>query len=153
MKKGIPVNRLSQDSTHVNKYGQKLIELCKRCSIYIANGRLSNDKNIGKTKCKDASLVDYLLLSSSLFDQIWICEFDVIDYNPMFSDAHNRLHFSIIASPPIQNNSNNKNTITYIKWNSEKAENFTRSLINDNNGVLNRLRWYHTLQVKFDLLV
>ena len=62
-KKGIPVNRFSQDSTHVNKYGQKLIELCKRCSIYIANGRLSNDKNIGKTTCKDASLVDYLLLS------------------------------------------------------------------------------------------
>ena len=86
-----------------------------------------------------------------MFDQI--CEFDVIDYNPMFSDAHNRLHFSIIASPPIQNNSNNKNTITYIKWNSEKAENFTRSLINDNNGVLNRLRWYQTLQVQFDLLV
>lgn len=59
-----------------------------------------------------------------MFDQI--CEFDVIDTNPMFSDAHNRLHFNFIASP---NNGNNKNTITYIKWNSDKAENFTCSLM------------------------
>jgi hypothetical protein len=84
---------------------------------------LSTDKNIGKTTCKDASLVDYVLLSSNIFDQVY--EFDVIDCNPMFSDAHNRLHFSIIASPPIQNNGNNKNAITYIKWNSNKEENIT----------------------------
>ena len=89
-----------------------VILLLPLCAIYIANGKLSNDKNIGKTTCKDASLVDYLLLSSSMFNEI--CELDVTDNNPMFSDAHSRLHFSIIAAPPIQNNGNNKNTITYI---------------------------------------
>lgn len=69
----------------------------------------------------------------------------------MFSDAHNRLHFSIIASPPIQNNSNNKNTITYIKWNSDKAENFTRhvhlltiTMVNRLNSMLDDVEHCHT---------
>jgi hypothetical protein len=33
----------------VNKYGQKLVELCKRCSLYIANGRVYKDKFIGRS--------------------------------------------------------------------------------------------------------
>jgi hypothetical protein len=35
---GIPLERFSEDKARVNKYGQKLVELCKRCSLYIANG-------------------------------------------------------------------------------------------------------------------
>jgi hypothetical protein len=37
---GIPLERFSEDNARVNKYGQKLVELCKRCSLYIANGRV-----------------------------------------------------------------------------------------------------------------
>jgi len=60
--KGIPIERFSNDKTRTNKYGNKLIELCKRCSVHIANGRLDKDRFIGNITCKDASLVDYLIL-------------------------------------------------------------------------------------------
>ena len=46
--KGIPVDRISEDGNNVNNYGRKLIDFCKRCSLYMANGRLHNDKFIGK---------------------------------------------------------------------------------------------------------
>ena len=45
-------------------------ELCKRCNLFIANGRIFNDQGIGKTTCKNVSLVDYLLLTPHLFDVI-----------------------------------------------------------------------------------
>jgi hypothetical protein len=40
---GIPLERFSEDKARVNKYGQKLVELCKRCSLYIANGILQTN--------------------------------------------------------------------------------------------------------------
>ena len=59
---GIPLERFkfSEDKARVNKYGQKLVEVCKRCSLYIANGRVYKDTFIGRNTCKDTSLVDYL---------------------------------------------------------------------------------------------
>ena len=65
--KDIPLERYSQDVGRVNKYGTKLLELCKRCNLFIGNSRFYSDKGIGRTTCKDASLVDYLLLSPSHF--------------------------------------------------------------------------------------
>jgi hypothetical protein len=65
--KDIPLERYSQDVGRVNKYGMKLLELCKRCNIFIGNGQLYSNKGIGRTTCKDASLVNYLLLSASHF--------------------------------------------------------------------------------------
>jgi hypothetical protein len=58
---GIPIERFSNGKTRTNKYGNKLIELCKRCSVHIANGRLDKDRFIANTTCKDARLVDYLI--------------------------------------------------------------------------------------------
>jgi hypothetical protein len=36
--KDIPLERYSQDVGRVNKYGMKLLELCKRCNLFIGNG-------------------------------------------------------------------------------------------------------------------
>ena len=74
---GIPLERFSEDKARVNKYGQKLVELCKRCSLYIANGRVYKDKFIGGSTCKDTSLVDYLILSSNLFHIL--ADFEVLN--------------------------------------------------------------------------
>ena len=46
---GIPRERLSEDKARVNKYGKKLVELCTRCSLYIANDRVYKDKFIGRS--------------------------------------------------------------------------------------------------------
>ena len=91
--KQIPLDRISLDAGGVNRYGLKLLELCKRCNFFVANGRICSDQGIGRTTCKNVILVDYLLLLPYMFDVI--TEFEIIDFNPMFSDVHNRLHFCI----------------------------------------------------------
>jgi hypothetical protein len=42
--KGVPFERFSNDKTRTNEYGNKLIELYKRCSLHIANGRPDKDR-------------------------------------------------------------------------------------------------------------
>ena len=42
--KGVPFERFNNDKTRTNKYSNKLIELYKRCSLHIANGRLDKDR-------------------------------------------------------------------------------------------------------------
>ena len=66
----IPLERNNEDEGRTNPYGMKLLDLCRRCSLFIANSRLLNDKHTGRTICKNISTVDYLI-------------------NPMFSDVHN----------------------------------------------------------------
>jgi hypothetical protein len=77
--KNIPLERYSQDVDRVNKYGTKLLELCKRCNLFIGNDQLFSDQGIGRTTCKDASLVDYLLLSPSFFDII--TDFEIVEFD------------------------------------------------------------------------
>ena len=140
--KGIPHQRYSEDKTNVNNYGRKLIELCKRCSLYIANGRLHCDKLIGKNTCKDASLVDYLILSPIVFD--YVSEFEVFDFNPMFSDVHNQLHFSFcIPCTKIHKVQDDIKSNTYVRWNTKKSTEFTHVLDNEKLTVLQQIE--HTL--------
>ena len=44
---GIPIQRYSKDISHINNYGYKLLEFCKRLDLYIVNGRISNDQYVG----------------------------------------------------------------------------------------------------------
>ena len=54
----------------VNNYGHKLLGLCKKTNIYIANSRVDDDKGVGSKTCKDTSVVDCLVMSSQLFPLI-----------------------------------------------------------------------------------
>jgi hypothetical protein len=76
-------------TSHILEHGMKLLDLCRRCSLFIANSRLLNDKYTGRTICKNISTVDYLIIYQ------YVNEFTVCDFNPMFSDVHNRIHFTI----------------------------------------------------------
>ena len=44
-----------------------LIQLCRAHNLYIGNGRLGKDKFIGKTTCKNSTVIDYFILSSNVF--------------------------------------------------------------------------------------
>ena len=57
----VPFERASEDNTRHTNYGVKLIEMCKRCAMFIANGRLFKDQTIVRMTCKESSLVDYLI--------------------------------------------------------------------------------------------
>ena len=80
------------------------------------NGRIFNDQGIGKTTCKNVSLVDYLLLTPNLFDVI--SDFAIIDFNPMFSDVHNRIYFSVSLPNRVDNSDINLDTFGCIKKNT-----------------------------------
>ncbi|ESO99271.1 hypothetical protein LOTGIDRAFT_173760 [Lottia gigantea] len=42
----VPLNRSSQDTSAPSSYGLKLLEMCKCNNLYIANGRIDQDKNM-----------------------------------------------------------------------------------------------------------
>ena len=58
----ISVNRASCD-TVVNTNGSKLIEICRGNNLFIVNGRLGSDQNIGNFTFRDTSLIDYTICS------------------------------------------------------------------------------------------
>ena len=60
----IDINRVSKDSK-VNTFGKKMIDFCKNNDMLILNGRAFGDKGVGKPTCKDKSVVDYVICSSS----------------------------------------------------------------------------------------
>jgi hypothetical protein len=77
----IHLHRKSSDKDRCNAYGNKLLNMCKNNNIYIANGRVGNDKNIGKVTSKESnSTVDYFIIASELFP--FITEFGIIDFDP-----------------------------------------------------------------------
>ena len=65
----VPPQRSSQDNS-VNKYGHKLLDMCKHLDLYIVNGRCGDDKDVGKTTSKNISTVDYCIVTKDIFDKI-----------------------------------------------------------------------------------
>ena len=67
-----PIQRFSRECGS-NKFGDALLEMCLAVSLQIVNGRLCNDKLIGKVTCythNGESVVDYLLTSQANFNLI-----------------------------------------------------------------------------------
>ena len=44
---GFSKERQNSDLSRVDNHGKRLLELCKSCDLYIANGRLGLDKSLG----------------------------------------------------------------------------------------------------------
>jgi hypothetical protein len=62
-----------------NKFGNLLLNFCKGNSMFIVNGRVGNDKNIGRFTCRNASVVDYCITSPELLKLFF--DFDRYIYN------------------------------------------------------------------------
>ena len=121
-----PLGRYSNDQGHCNNYGYKLIEFCKNNNLFIVNGRVGKDKMIGKVTSKDTSTVDYLITSANLFS--FISEFEVMDFDPLMSDAHCRIHVSILFNKEsIVNKTSTKENckVKPVRWVEEKKVQFT----------------------------
>ena len=124
----IHLKRGSQDKGRANSFGYKLIGFCRRCNMYIANGHICQDRDLGKTTSNDCSLIDYLIVSSNLLKDVK--EFKIEDNNPLFSDAHNLLHVSIPMNLSYKEKENNhkREYKTKFKWNMSKANEFADGL-------------------------
>jgi hypothetical protein len=59
-----------------NKLGNLLLNFCKGNSMSIVNGRVGNDKNIGRFTCRNASVVDYCITSPELLKLFF--DFDIL---------------------------------------------------------------------------
>ena len=77
--------------------GYELISFLKTSQMAIANGRLGQDRGIGKLTCKNASVVDYVILSYDLFH--YVSDFCVMDFNEMCSDVHCALNVVFKITP------------------------------------------------------
>ena len=58
---GISTERRSRDTTRVNGYGKKLLEICKDNMVYMFNGRVGEDEMIGKETTIHNFIVDYVI--------------------------------------------------------------------------------------------
>ena len=93
---GLPKERHNADQSRIDNYGRRLLELCKSCDLYIANDRLGLNRFLGSKTCKCTTVVDFVVLSPSPFP--YISEFEALPFDPMISDAHSGLHFSLICN-------------------------------------------------------
>ena len=87
----IDINRVSKDSK-VSTFGKQLIEFCNNNDMLILNGRAFGDKGVGKPTCKDKSVVDYVICSSS--SMMFLSNFEVEEFCPLYSGAHNVIKFT-----------------------------------------------------------
>ena len=79
-------NMISSVDKYVNNYGKRLLDLCKSLDMFIVNGRVGSDAQIGKVTCKNVSVVDYAICTPNVLT--CINDFFVNDFDPMLSDVH-----------------------------------------------------------------
>ncbi|CAG2250620.1 unnamed protein product [Mytilus edulis] len=124
----IPLSRMSECHCNINNYGHKLLDMCKKTNVYIANSRLGSDIGIGRTTCKDISVIDYLLLSSKLFSLV--DEFEILDFVPLFlmftmqyslflNQYYHMMKLHMIHHKTIKWNDNNRNEFVNTFHNSQ----------------------------------
>ena len=56
----VDIHRKSMDKKK-NNFGNRLLELCRCNNLFICNGRVGNDKGIGKFTSKNSNVVDYAI--------------------------------------------------------------------------------------------
>ena len=119
-------SRNSMDHTS-NRFGDKLLDLCKAVNILCHNGRSGLDKD-GRLTCMThagESVVDYLLTPFENFSDVK--NFNVHSFNE-FSN-HAPLTFSLVINTCLEQNDGQK-YYTY-KWNDNYRNDFIDSLRND----------------------
>ena len=129
--------------------GYELISFCKANQVAIVNGRVGDDEGIGNLTCKNASVVDYVIISHVLFN--YVVNFKVHPFNELFSDCHNAISIEfelekhageVIREPEWESK---KDDITskigkdqeYVRWDSCLKDNFVSVLNDDDISMLN----------------
>ena len=112
----LPHARVSKDHK-VNNNGTKLIDLCQQLNLIICNGRLGADKPIGNTTCKDKSVIDYCIASTTCLP--YIENFEILDFSALLSDVHCPIKISLHAPNRVRINTLNAQQMNTN--NSEKS--------------------------------
>ena len=125
--------------------GLRLIDLCHTTGMLIANGRLLNDKYIGKfTFCSHIgqSTVDYLLMNFTDFNTL--SYFDILEFNEHSDHAPVTFHLLLKPKNAEHNQEIKTESITRkIVWDKSKVEHFKLQLQNKQDS-FNQLITEHT---------
>ena len=125
----LPLHRVNADKV-VNSYGTQMIEFCKATSLFILNGRFGDNVQNSKFICKDRSNIDYCV--SSLHALNVIHNFEISDFNNLFSDVHSALLLDIKTDLKVKGNSSPSNSQGAISesiklWDTDKSEQFEQN--------------------------
>ena len=115
-------NRVSKDST-CNTRGRDILHLCKCSDMRILNGRLDNDKGIGKftrVGTTGNSVVDYVITRTD--DIKYISSFKIEDLKP---ESDHKPVCGTKTNSIIQTENPHKNIYTAFKWEKEKLDEMT----------------------------
>ena len=135
----ISLSRASRDTVR-NNFGNKLLQLCDNNNLHICNGRIDGDVT-GALTCIRGSVIDYLICN--LEGLLFLNNFYVHEYSPLFSDVHCPISFNINVS---QNTSHNSPLrVIHKKWEPAKKDSFINNIdpnmVNELNLLLDNLQY------------
>ena len=119
--------------SRTNAHGLILLDICRNNDLFMLNGRLGNDRDVGKLTFRDMSLTDYTIASANCFKLI--NSFSVEETDRLFSNGHSILKWSLKPfENPFQTTSNDKSEnptshSNQTKWDKRKPVNITQTLI------------------------
>ena len=100
--------------------------------MLILNGRALGDKGVGKPTCKDKSVVDYVICSSS--SMMFLSNFEAEEFCPLSSDARNVIKFALKGNvKPTQPKMSSCPETKHKRWEENKKHLFFENL-NQNKG-------------------
>ena len=126
---GLETKRFNCDEK-IDTNGRNLINLCNDFNFGILNGRFGNDKNVGQFTCLKTigqSLVDYIIVSSSMFPSV--LDFHVDEFDSCLSDVHLPLSTTLkMENEFLKPNETINQNYTAIKfktiWKTEKKKDY-----------------------------
>ena len=107
------------------------MDLCKTLDVHVVNGRCGADYLIGRQTCKNSSVIDYVIMSPELFPSIQY--FEVLDFDPLLSDIHCPVAYTISVQSQTKHISANEDIFNlgagreksnYYTWKSESKLEF-----------------------------
>ena len=117
---------MSQDRIS-SKFGRNLIGCCKKNVMLILNGRAFLDRNIGRTTCKNSSVVGYVICSLSFLK--YLTNFEIKYFCELYSDAHAPIEFSLRRMLPSNNKEYTSIAENKIKpLDESKSSNFVQDI-------------------------
>lgn len=122
----IPLNRSSRDCK-TNTHGLRLVETLRNNNLFLLNGRMGQDRDIGAHTFRNKSVIDFVFATAECFSSI--SDFYIAETDTLFSDGHNALHWEILlpsktAVPKINRIHGNISP----KWQSDKSDVFKNNI-------------------------
>lgn len=151
----IRLERNSKDHRS-NSHGMRLIEILRTNNLFILNGRLFDDKDIGQFTFRNKTVIDYVFATAECFQQI--NAFKIVESDSLFSDGHNALCWEISVPKKAYTSENSyMHFRTKPFWKTELSASFNANLdadvINNINCQLDQFpQSHHTIeQVTYEI--